>query len=204
MAVQSVGSNGYMDAYSLLQAANEEQQLKARAAQMDKEQDKIESKNGMTSDIESYLSKIPKGTDNRLSFLDVDKYRADLEAKWDITVTADLKALGVDVTKELPLSYDPATGKVTVAKGHEDKEIIDKYFEDNPDKVEEFDTILQLGKLTNTASTKLSQGQMMQNLQVKAMSWWFADNSDPTSWFDGGGLMFGQGQTSYTGLNLTV
>ncbi|WP_319542227.1 hypothetical protein [uncultured Pseudodesulfovibrio sp.] len=204
MAIQSVGSNGYMDAYSLLQAANEEEQLKTRAAQMDKEQEKAGGSSGMANDIESYLAKIPKGADNRLSFLDVDKYRANLEAKWDITVTADLKALGVDVTKELPLTYDPASGKVTVAKGHEDKEIIDKYFVDNPDKVDEFQTVLQLGKLTNTASTQLSQGQMMQNLQFQSMSWWFADNSDPTSWFDGGGLMFGQGQSSYTGLNLKV
>ncbi|NDV20352.1 hypothetical protein GO013_13125 [Pseudodesulfovibrio sp. JC047] len=204
MAVQSIGSNGYMDAYALLQAANEEQQLQSRATEMDKEQGKTSGKSGIANEIESYLAKIPKGKDNRLSFLDVDKHRAQLEAKWDITVTADLKELGVDVTKQLPLSYDPATGKVTVAKGHEDKEIIDKYFEDNPDKVDEFKTILQLGKLTSTASAKLSQGQMIQDLQVKSMTWWFADNSDPTSWFDGGGLMFGQGQTAYTGLNITV
>ena len=36
------------------------------------------------------------------------------------------------------------------------------------------------------------------------MAWWCQDNVDLQSWFDGGGLLALQGQSSYTGLNLMV
>ena len=203
---QPVGSQQYMNAYSLLKPSAEETQLYTRAAKVDQDKSSTGSSSALQTDIKSYLDKIPKGEDNTLSFSEVDDYRSKMEAKWDIQVTADLEALGVDVTKQLPLSYDAATGKVTVAKDHPDKEIIDKYFEDNPDKVEEFKTIIQLGKLTQTASasTQLSPTQYRQSLQLQSLSWWFADNSNPSDWFSGGGLLFGQGQTAYTGLNLQV
>lgn len=203
MSTQSIGSAGFSNTYSLLQAALEEEQLQAQAAKVEKESTTSGS-SALGSDILGYLSKIPKGEDGRLSFKDVDDYRSTLETEWDVEVTADLQALGVDVTQQLPLSYDPATGKVTVSSSNKDKAVIDKYFEDNPDKVQEFQEIIQLGKLTAEADSKLSQSQLVQNLQQQAIAWWYEDNTDPASWFSGGGMLAGSGLSSYTGLNLTV
>lgn len=206
MALNGI-AGGYANTYSLLQTANEENALKAEAARMDLASKEEAAKEGSTSvetDILSYLAKIPKGDDNRLSFEDVDNYRSELEKKWDVEVMADLEKLGVDITQQFPLTYDPDTGKVTVSGEHPDKETIDKYFEDNPDKVDQFHDIIQLGKLTNVANSKLSQDQLTQNLQMNTLAWWYADNTDPGSWFQTGGMVARQGQSAYTGLNLTV
>jgi len=154
--------------------------------------------------VNAYLSDIPKNGDGKLSFKDIEDYRKKLETEWDTSVKADLKKLGVNTDKEFPLSYDPATGKLTVSNGHPDKEKIDQYFESNSDKVEEFQKIVQLGKMTYMSKSSLSPLEIRKNIQQEAMAWWYGDNTDPTSWFKGGGLMLGQGQSSYSGLDIKV
>jgi len=201
MSISSI-SSGYTATYKLLQAASEEKALFEQARETS--QSNSATTTSLGSDILSLLSKVPKGDDGKLSFQDVQDYREELGDAWDEKVMADLKELGVDVTQELSMSYDPETGKVSVASGTKGKEIIDKYFEDNPDVVGEFYDIVQLGKLTATADSKLSQAQYTQNLQLQSMAWWCQDNVDLQSWFDGGGLLALQGQSSYTGLNLMV
>jgi hypothetical protein len=203
MSTQSIGSSGYLDTYSLLKAAREEQQLMDEAVKAGKDQT-TSGTSSMGQDILSYLSQIPKGEDGKLSFQDVDDYRDKLETFWDAEVMADLEELGVDITKQFPLTYDSNTGKVTVSGDHEDKEIIDQYFVDNPDKVGEFETIVQLGKLTTTAEDKLSMDMLNTNLQLESLAWWYQDNTNPTSWFEGGGMLAMSGMSSYLGLNMTV
>lgn len=203
MSTDAIGSYGYTNAYANLRASAEEEKLYAMAKQTDQEQAAAGS-TVMGREIMSYLSAIPKGEDNKLSFQDVDDYRTTLETEWDVAVMADLDALGVDISQQFPLTYDPATNKVTVNGDHPDKAVVDKYFEDNPDKVDEFEKIIQLGKLTKVADSQLSQTELTTSLQQQAIGWWFEDNTDPTSWFEGGGLMAGTGMASYTGLNLTV
>lgn len=204
MSTYPIGSAGYSNTYAALQAANEEKVLKEKAAEVSLENSKS-GKSAMGTDIMNLLSQVPKGNDGTLSFKDVEDYREQLGTAWDVAVMADLETLGVDITKEMPMSYDPDTGKVTVAAGTKNKDIIDQYFEDNPDRVAEFYDIVQLGKLTSTADSKLSQSQMMQNLQMQTIAWWYEDNSNPQDWFSGGGLLAVQSRSaSYTGLNLTV
>jgi hypothetical protein len=202
MTTQSIGSNLLSGTYTLLRAAVEEKQLYQNAADLDK---KNSSSSTLSTEIQTYLAQIPKGDDNKLSFQDVEDYREELGDKWDAAVMADLKALGVDISQEFVMTYDPDTGKVSVPANTKGKETIDKYFEDNPDKVEEFQTIIQLGKLTSTASTQLSQDNLMTSMQQQSLAWWYADNTDPSNWFSGGGLLsFGEGSTSFAGLNLKV
>ncbi|MEF2230168.1 MAG: hypothetical protein V3571_04505 [Pseudodesulfovibrio sp.] len=204
MSISSI-SSGYAATYKLLQAASEEKALFEQARETSQSTSTATSTTtSLGSDILSLLSKVPKGDDGKLSFQDVEDYREELGETWDEKVMADLKKLGVDVTKELSMSYDADTGKVTVASGTKDKEIIDKYFEDNPDVVGEFYDIVQLGKLTSTADSKLTQTQYAQNLKLQSMAWWCQENVSLQSWFNGGGLLGLQGQTSYTGLNLLV
>jgi hypothetical protein len=205
MSTTSIGSDLITGTYTLLRASVEEKQLRQQAKALDEESSQSGVSSGLASDISSVLDQIPKGDDNRLSFQEVQDYREKLGDKWDAAVMADLKELGVDVSKEFAMTYDPDTGKVTVPDSTKDAEIINKYFEDNPDRVEEFHTIIQLGKLASTASSQLSQNEMMTSLTQQSMSWWYADNTDPTSWFEGGGLLaMGGSSASYTGLNLMV
>ena len=204
MSISSIGS-GFTETYSLLQTAREEETLLEQAKETSQENGSGQT-SGIGTEIMALLSKVPKGDDNKLSFQDVEDYRETLGEAWDLDVMADLAALGVDVSQEMPMTYDVETGKVTVADGTEGKEIIDQYFEDNPDVVSRFYDIVQLGKLASTAESKLSQDQRLQNIQLQTMAWWYEDNTDAQSWFDGGGLLALQGQasTSYTGLNLMV
>jgi hypothetical protein len=204
MSISSI-SSGFTQTYALLQTASEEQAL-LEQAQKTSQENKNGKGSGIGTEIMSLLSQVPKGDDDRLSFQDVEDYRETLGKAWDVEVMADLAALGVDVSQEMPMTYDVDTGKVTVAEGTEGKEIIDKYFEDNPEVVSKFYDIVQLGKLTGTAESKLSQDQRLQNIQLQTMAWWYEDNTDVQSWFDGGGLLAlkGQASASYTGLNLMV
>lgn len=204
MSTSSIGAYQYNSAYTKLRAAAEEAKLNTLAAKADQETVAETGNTAMANQIMGYLSEIPKGDDGTLSFQDVDDYREQLETEWDVAVMADLDELGIDITQQFPLSFDPATGKVTVNSGHPDKEAVDAYFEANPDKVEEFHKIVQLGKLTAVADTQLSQTEMTTNLQQQSIAWWYEDNSDPTTWFDGGGLMAGSGLSSYSGINITV
>ncbi|MGE4195140.1 MAG: hypothetical protein AB7E51_17280 [Pseudodesulfovibrio sp.] len=205
MATTSIGSDLITGTYTLLRASVEEKQLRQKAETLDTESNKSSASTGLKSEIAALLDNIPKGDDNRLSFTDVENYRKEMGDKWDRAVMADLKALGVDVSKEFAMTYDPDTGKVTVPDKTKDAEIINKYFEDNPDKVAEFYDIIQLGKLNATASSQLSQSQMLTSLRQQSLAWWYADNTDPTSWFEGGGLLaIGGNATSYTGLNMMV
>lgn len=204
----SIGAYEFNSAYARLREAAEEEKLYALAREADKEKASKEAGSDGTSpvgkEIMEYLSKIPKGSDGKLSFKDVEEYRKELETKWDEEVAVDLAKLGVDVSQDLPLTYDPATGKVTVNSSHPDKAKIDAYFESNPDKVEQFQEILQLGKLTSVAESELSLTEMTTSVPQRALAWWFEDNTDPTTWFDGGGLMAGKGLSQYTGISLKV
>ncbi|OIQ50480.1 hypothetical protein BerOc1_02418 [Pseudodesulfovibrio hydrargyri] len=205
MSTTSIGTDLITNTYTLLRASVEEKQLREQAKKLDEESANSAGSTGLASEISSILDQIPKGDDNRISFQEVQDYREKLGDKWDIEVMADLEKLGVDVSKEFAMTYDPDTGKVTVPASTKDAEIINKYFEDNPDKVKEFRDIIQLGKLTSTAATQLSQSQMMTSMQQQSLAWWYADNTNPTSWFEGGGLLaMGGSSASYTGLNLMV
>lgn len=206
MSVASIGSDLINNTYTLLRSSMEDKQLFQNAKELDEKSNESSEKTGLTSEIYSLLDQIPKGDDNRLSFQEVEDYREKLGDKWDAEVMADLKKLGVDVSKEFVMSYDPDTGKVTVPTDTKNADIINQYFVDNPDKVEEFYTIVQLGKLTATASSTLSQSEMMTSMQQQSLAWWYGNNTSASSWFDGGGLLsIGQGSTSsYTGLNLFV
>ncbi len=161
-------------------------------------------KSQIRAQIDEILKDVPKGDDGKLSFQDIEVHREKLEKEWDDSVKADLKKLGVNVDVEFPLSWDAATGKLTVNNSHPDKATIDNYFASNADKVEEFQNIIQLGKMTRSHTQKLEPSQLRQNIQAESMSWWYEDNSDPTSWFKGGGKMMGSTQATFLGLNLKV
>jgi len=210
MAINATGTNTYAQSQSLLQKLMDQKDGKETDAS-NKSESSVSSgnqtwKTKIRDNINSILNDVPKGDDGKLSFKDVDEYRKGLEKKWDDAVKADLEKLGVDPDSEYPLTYNPTTGKVSVSNGHPDKDVIDKYFDDNPDKVEEFQQIIQLGKMTSASRSTLSPVELKRNIQQQSMAWWYEDNSDPRTWFSGGSSMMGLGQSqaAYTGLDLKV
>ena len=204
MATQPIGYSNFNDTQALLQKAKDGTSSEESTTIQKKQTQGGTWKTQIREQIEYYLKDVPKGEDGKLSFQDVDDYRKKLEKEWDDTVKADLAKLGVNTDEEFPLSYDATKGKLTVKEGHPDKVAIDKYFADNPDKVKEFTTIIQLGKMTSASRNQLSPVELQKSIQQQAISWWYEDNSDPSTWFKGGGMMLGQSQASYTGLNLKV
>lgn len=162
------------------------------------------SKSGVRTHIESLLADIPKGEDGRLSFQDVVNHKDAVEAEWDQRVSADLEALGVDMSKRFRLMLDPGTGAVTASGDHPDKMRIDAYFAANEERADEFKNIVQLGRLASVAENKLSPDDMQQTLLPQAMAWWYQTNMDTSSLFTGGGVVFGAGGSAYKGLDIRV
>jgi len=204
MSTEAIGYSAYNLSNPTLQQATSQNQSQQVAQGESDESENGSLKSQIRNQINALLANIPKGDDGKLSFQDIKDYLDKEEKLWDDSVKADLAALNVDITSEFPLSYDAASGTVTVAEGHPDKALIDKYFELNPEKVEKFEEIIQLGKMTKISSSTQSATQLRRDIQQSAMSIWFEDNSDPTTWFSGGGMMFGQGQSTYTGLDIRV
>lgn len=204
MTTSAIGYSAYGTNNSILNQTSNTSQQTQQANQSENSSDKDGMKATIRSQIDSILANIPKGSDNKLSFKEVQDYYEEQKQLWDDTVKADLEKLGVNTYKQFPLSYDPAEGTVTVAEGHPDKAKIDSYFKANPETVDKFEEIIQIGKLTRSSQQSFTPQEIKQSIQQSAMAVWFQDNSDPSSWFSGGGMMFGNSQASYTGLNMTV
>lgn len=191
--------------YSTMRELEKREETDGSTSRKSSEETSGDWRGRIRSEIESLLDEIPKGDDDKLSFEDIRDYRAKLDEEFDDSVKKDLKALGVDVSRKFTLVHDGATGKVTVDGNHPDKAIIDKYFEDNPDKVNDFKKLLQLDKLVSYTRPQqtLSQNDFKAQMQAKSMAWWLSSNMDASSWFSNGGMMFGAG-AAYQSLNLRV
>lgn len=201
MSTEAIGYSSYSTTSLLLQNTYNQTQTSQTSSD---QSDGSTMTSTLRGQIDALLSNIPKGSDGKLSFKEVENYLEEQEKLWDETVKADLEALGVSTYEQFPLSYNPTEGTVTVAEGHPDKAVIDKYFADNPDTVAKFEEIVQIGKLTSSSSSNLTPTDIKRSIQQQAMAVWYEDNSDPTTWFSGGGMMFGAGRSSYTGLNIKV
>jgi len=163
----------------------------------------VETGGDVRNFIRGLLSQVESGEDGRLSFKDVVEHHASIQSGWNSAVKDDLGQLGVDTSSPFRLMYDPA-GSVTVVGEHADREMIDRYFSTNPDRVKEMGDILQFGRLASAAESRFSMQDMDQTLQTEAMAWWYSSNMDTTTLFAGGGTVFGSGNTPYKGLDIHV
>lgn len=155
--------------------------------------------------VEDLLADIPK-QGGKLTFDDIKAYREEKLEELRESVREGLEALGVDLSKDLNLSYDANTGKVLVSN-HPDKAKVERFFESNPELTEEYARLLQLTKLTETADAKISAADMRRRVQAGMLSAWFEQNAGED--FFGGSLSMSlavlKGQArAYTGLSLRV
>lgn len=140
------------------------------------------------SAISNLLSEVPN-SGGKLTFKDVMEYRDKLQEEFETALKEDLEAIGVDTDVEFTLNYDAASGKVTVDPNHPDKAKIDNYFDQNPDRCDEFAKIVSLSNISNTAENRLRPSQLKQQIQASAMETWWS--SDSASSIASGNLLFG-------------
>lgn len=155
--------------------------------------------------VEELLADIPNG-DGKLTFDDIKAYREEKLEELRAEAREGLAALGVDLSKDLNLSYDANTGKV-LAGDHPDKATIERFFESSPELTDEYARLLQLTKLTETADAKLAPVDMRRRIQSDMMSAWFEQNAGED--FFGGSLSMSLAglasqAKAHTGLNLRV
>ncbi|CCH48283.1 hypothetical protein [Pseudodesulfovibrio piezophilus] len=205
MSTQPIEHKGYGYSFKQPSKIHDEAEFSLDAELSKRRQETgSEAKKSSRDHIRRLLEGIPKRAGNRLSFTDISEYRTALESKWDMTVTRGLEAVGVDLTRTFHLSFDATTGSVTASSDHPDKAAIDAYFDTDAEVSEEFDTLVQLGKLVDVAERSLSSKQREQTLDSDAMTWWFQSSLPPSALFCGGGVIFGMGGSSFMGVDILV
>lgn len=205
MSTQPIGHKEYSFTYRKPKKTYEDAEFSLQPEQSNNRQVTEESTSVSGRDrIRAILSDIPLRGGEKLSFYDVKSYRDSLEKDWDARVAGDLATIGVDTDRKFRLTLDPAVGSVVASGDHPDKSKIDMYFQTDTDAADDFESILQLGKLVDVAERKLSPTDMETELTPEAMSWWFDSNMDSSSLFTGGGIVFGVTGSSYQGLDIRV
>lgn len=206
MSTQPIGHKGY--GYTLKQSRKprEDVDFPLGPEQSKKRQDESGEQrgDGLRARIRALLADVSTDGGSGISFQDILDHREMLERDWGDRMERDLRGLGVDMTRVFRLVNDPAAGSVTAGADHPDKMKIDQYFASNSEMVEDFERVLQLGKLSDTALRKLTVDEMGQELSVEAMAWWFQSNMEGASLFAGGGTVFGMGASSYKSLDIRV
>lgn len=159
----------------------------------------------LTSDILKVLEGLGAAQGGTLSFADIQKEADKLEDQFDEQVLADLKALGVDTDTKFQLSYDSTKDAVVCSKGHPDKEKIDNYFTANPERKEQFKSLIALRSLNQQASSaNLNPTQFKQQMQLQSMAVWFGESMTADNFMGAQGIIFGAQNAYYKSVNLTV
>lgn len=205
MSTQPIGHKAYNYTYRKPQKAQEDVDFPLGPEQSKKRQETVGAPSASARDrIQVLLAEIPRRDGNKLSFLDVKKFRDSLEKDWDARVFGDLSSMGVDMNRKFRLTDDPLSGEVAANGDHPDKAKIDQYFYSNSDVADDFKSLLQLGKLVDAADRKLAPQELETQLSPEAMAWWFDSNIESASLFSGGGIIFGMGSSAYKGLDIRV
>ena len=101
----------------------------------------------------------------RITFETLDTYRLGLEKSFSDTVRADLLQAGVDPDIDFKLATR-RDGGIDVVTKSPDKAKIEKYLQDNPKIVEQFNTIQALSNLKKGASAKNSVFGAMTDIKT--------------------------------------
>lgn len=145
------------------------------------------------------LKAMGASANDRITLNEVNKYKANLEQEFSSSVRADLQKLGVDKDIQFQVVTD-GSGGVKVLSDHEDKALVEKYFDDNPSKVKEFEKIQALGNLENVRKNQqMDPTALRKRIQVENMGAWFSDSPANT-------MMASQssGSQFFTGFNTRV
>lgn len=154
--------------------------------------------------LSELLANLPKGPSGNISFTEISQYLEQAETQFDNEVKAELKDLGVDVDTKFQLIYDESTGKITVGNDHPDKKKIEAYFAANPERVKQFNTILDLHQVEDLAQNRLNPPDLRKQISQQSMAFWLSDNSTSEMFTGIRGLIFDIQNSYMKTLNMRV
>ena len=142
------------------------------------------------------------GPTDRVTFSTIISYRDQLQTEFDTKVKEGLKKVGLDENAKFQLVSGEEGGIKVIADSPE-KEKIEKFFEDNPDLVKQFEKIQALNNVEESRKQqKIDVNAVRQRVQIESMMAWYSGSG-------GGGISsimdFSGGQTSFlSGINKHV
>lgn len=142
------------------------------------------------------------GPTDRVTFSTIISYRDQLQTEFDTKVKEGLKKVGLDENAKFQLVSGEEGGIKVIADSPE-KEKIEKFFEDNPDFVKQFEKIQALNNVEESRKQqKIDVNAVRQRVQIESMMEWYSGSG-------GGGISsimdFSGGQTSFlSGINKHV
>ena len=141
------------------------------------------------------MEKMGVGKDDRVNFRQINLYREQMEEEFAGRLRKDFDLLGVD-PKIVFQVKENEKGGLTVSSDHPDKEKVQKYFDDHPELVKQYQEIQALANLEAARNRMdINPAELKKRLQIENMSaWWDAESgatsimnvsSGGTSWFSG-------------------
>ena len=207
MSITGIGSqiSSYLGLYSKNTDQTDTEETSAKSSSSTSTRQYPDTWKGqIAKQVDELLADIPR-SGGKLTMQDVIAYRDQVTQKLQDDVKADLAELGVDTSEDINLGLDD-NGNVVAAAGTPDKDLIDRYFQANPDMVDEYQNALKLSKLTSMAENKMTPTQIRSQLSAQAISAWTSQNADGDIFSGSMNLTLSQASlpTASFGLNLTV
>ncbi len=145
------------------------------------------------------MDKMGVGANDKVTFGRINAYRQQMEKEYVEKLNADFEKLGIDPGVAFQLKANDKGG-LTVSSMHADKDKVQKYFDDNPDMVKQYQEIQALADL-DAARKKLdiSTGELKKRIQIENMSVWWGQQGGGSSIMN-----YSAGVDWFSGVNATV
>lgn len=154
--------------------------------------------------VSDLMAELSKSGFSKLSFKDIKAQREAIEKQFDKEVREELKALGVDTDKKFQLIYDESSGKIVVGNDHPDKKVIESYFAANPERVKQFNVILDMQQVEELAQNRLEPQQFRAKITQQSMAFWLNQNAQSDMFSGIRGIMFDIENSYMRSLNMRV
>ena len=196
MAVSGIRGYG-LDSYQMQQLfAQENKNATADAASTSSAKySAMQTVSAVVELTRAIMEKMGVGKDDRVSFRQINVYREQMEQEFAERLRKDFELLGVDPDIVFQVKENEKGG-LTVSSDHPDKGKVQKYFDEHPELVKQYQEIQALANLEAARNRMdINPAELKKRLQIENMSaWWDAESnassimnvsSGGTSWFSG-------------------
>ena len=134
---------------------------------------------GLAAAVKAAMDDMNLSSTDKISFQTLMEYRDQLMSGFTEQVRTDLREAGVNEDVEFRLvSTQDGTGVQVLCDNADDKTIIEQYFTDNPDMVEQFEKLQGLSKMEETRkSQRIDVKSIQSRIQLESMTTWFSSSS---------------------------
>lgn len=160
------------------------------------------SKNWLQQIVSATMDGMGLGPTDKVSFSTIIAYKNELQEDFDTKVKEGLKKTGLNENLKFQL-VSGEEGGIKVVADSPDKEKIEKFFEDNPKLVKQFEKIQALNNIEESRKQQgIDVSAIQQRIQVESMAAWYSNSG-------AGGVSsimdFSGGQTSFlSGINKRI